>query len=109
MGAYGIDAVTVFPVVDGDVLPEAPWQALAAGTGRDIDLLVGHTRDEYRLFNTQLGIEMTDEQVNTTLGWLAPGPDDIGGVLAPRRSTTSRPITSNSRPIASTSVSLKCA
>lgn len=63
------------PVVDGNVLPEAPWQALAAGAARDIDLLVGHTRDEYRLFNTQLGTEMTDEQVNITLEWLAPGRD----------------------------------
>ena len=38
------------PVVDGDVLPATPWQALADGAGRDVDLLVGHTRDEHRLF-----------------------------------------------------------
>ena len=29
------------PVVDGDVLPVTPWQALADGAGRDVDLLVG--------------------------------------------------------------------
>ena len=39
------------PVVDGDVLPVTPWQALADGAGRDVDLLVGHTRDEHRLFS----------------------------------------------------------
>lgn len=63
------------PVVDGAVLPVAPWAALAAGAARGTDLLVGHTRDEYRLFNTQLGVEMADEHVDTTLAWLAPGPD----------------------------------
>ncbi|MEV5834611.1 carboxylesterase family protein [Nocardia sp. NPDC052112] len=67
------------PVVDGTVLPEAPWQALAAGAARDIDLLVGHTQDEYRLFNTRFGTEMTHEQVNTTLEWLAPGADASHG------------------------------
>ncbi|MGW0182706.1 carboxylesterase/lipase family protein [Nocardia sp. NPDC003345] len=63
------------PVVDGEVLPEAPWKALAAGAARGIDLLVGHTRDEYRLFKTWFGIEMTDERVSETLELLAPGPD----------------------------------
>src|SRR5437868_8050337 len=38
------------PVVDGDVLPTTPWQALADGAARNIGLLVGHTRDEHRLF-----------------------------------------------------------
>ena len=38
------------PVVDGDVLPVTPWQALADGAARDVELLVGHTRDEQRLF-----------------------------------------------------------
>lgn len=47
--------VTPFsPVVDGEVLPRDPWSALADGAGRDVELVVGHTRDEYRLF-THLG------------------------------------------------------
>ena len=29
------------PVVDGELLPSTPWQALAAGAGRDVDLLAG--------------------------------------------------------------------
>jgi para-nitrobenzyl esterase len=33
------------PVVDGDVLPAHPWTALAAGTARDVRVLVGHNRD----------------------------------------------------------------
>ena len=38
------------PVVDGEVLPTTPWQALAAGSARDVELIAGHNRDEYRLF-----------------------------------------------------------
>ncbi|OSC55263.1 hypothetical protein B5181_36275, partial [Streptomyces sp. 4F] len=29
------------PVVDGDVLPVTPWQALASGASRDVDLIAG--------------------------------------------------------------------
>jgi para-nitrobenzyl esterase len=38
------------PVVDGDVLPTTPWQALGEGAGRNVELVVGHNRDEFRLF-----------------------------------------------------------
>lgn len=65
------------PVVDGDVLPVTPWQALAGGAARDIDLLVGHTRDEQRLFTAIEGLlgQVTSEQADTTLEIFAPGPD----------------------------------
>ena len=43
-------AIPFSPVVDGEVLAVTPWQALADGAGREVDLLVGHTRDEQRLF-----------------------------------------------------------
>ncbi|WP_204332421.1 carboxylesterase/lipase family protein [Geodermatophilus sabuli] len=38
------------PVVDGEVLPTDPWTGLTAGAARDVPLLVGHNRDEWRLF-----------------------------------------------------------
>ncbi|MEU8306241.1 carboxylesterase family protein [Actinomadura sp. NPDC048955] len=65
------------PVVDGDVLPSTPWQALAAGAARDVALLVGHTRDEHRLFSLIDGVlgQVTREQTETALHLLAPGPD----------------------------------
>jgi len=65
------------PVVDGDVLPRTPWQALADGAGRDIDLLAGHTRDEQRLFNLVTGMlgQVTPDQAATALDVFAPGPD----------------------------------
>jgi para-nitrobenzyl esterase len=55
------------PVVDGEVLPTTPWQARPG-----VDLLVGHTRDEHRLF-TALE-EVTAEQMATAVEVFAPGP-----------------------------------
>lgn len=65
------------PVVDGDVLPVAPWQAVADGAAREVELLVGHTRDEQRLFTALEGLlgQVTPEQAATALEVYAPGPD----------------------------------
>jgi para-nitrobenzyl esterase len=38
------------PVVDGDVLPQAPLDAVAAGAARAVELVVGTTREEMHLF-----------------------------------------------------------
>ncbi|MFK0151253.1 carboxylesterase/lipase family protein [Streptomyces sp. NPDC090499] len=68
--------VTPFsPVVDGEVLPSTPWQALAAGSARDVDLLVGHNRDEFRLFLVMSGMsgKITEEQATGALRLFAPG------------------------------------
>jgi para-nitrobenzyl esterase len=64
------------PVVDGDVLPSTPWQALANGAGRNVDLLVGHVRDEHRLFSLIDGVlgQVSEDQAETALRTLAPGP-----------------------------------
>lgn len=64
------------PVVDGVVLPTVPWQALADGAASDVALIVGHTRDEYRLFMAfkgELGA-ITPEQTDEALRVLAPDP-----------------------------------
>ena len=37
------------PVIDGDTLTATPWSAIERGAAQHVDLLVGHTRDEYRL------------------------------------------------------------
>ncbi|MER5433160.1 carboxylesterase family protein [Streptomyces sp. NPDC002588] len=68
--------VTPFsPVVDGEVLPTTPWQALAAGAARDIDLVVGHNAQEFRLFMTlgDLRPKVTEEQASAVLRLFAPG------------------------------------
>jgi para-nitrobenzyl esterase len=64
------------PVVDGDVLPATPWRVLASGAGRDVELLVGHTRDEQRLFTVISGLlgEVDEEQAAVALDVFAPGP-----------------------------------
>jgi para-nitrobenzyl esterase len=63
------------PVVDGDVLPVAPWQALAGGAARDVELIVGHTRHEQRLLSVLEGLvgSVTPEQASTALEVFAPG------------------------------------
>ena len=43
------------PVIDGNVVLDTPWRAMAAGAGRDIDLVVGHNRDEYNSMIAEAG------------------------------------------------------
>src|SRR5262249_39046459 len=69
-GPMALTPTPFSPVVDGDLLPEAPWRALSRSGG--VDLLVGHTRDEYSLFNDRRGGDVTDEQVAAALDKLAP-------------------------------------
>jgi len=71
-GPMALTPTPFSPVVDGVLLPDAPWRALAGGAARDIDLLAGHTRNEYSLFTARPGSEVTDEQVSATLQRLAP-------------------------------------
>ena len=70
-------SIPIAPVVDGEVLPVTPWEALARGAGRDIELLVGHTRDEHRLFTAITGLlgEVGEGQATEALRVFAPGPD----------------------------------
>ncbi|MFD4668941.1 carboxylesterase/lipase family protein [Lentzea sp. NPDC058450] len=63
------------PVVDGDVLPVTPWEALKAGAGREVELVTGHTRDEQRLLSVLDGLvgQVTAEQAAQALELFAPG------------------------------------
>jgi para-nitrobenzyl esterase len=63
------------PVVDGEILPTTPYQALTAGAARDIDLIAGHSSQEYRLFFLLSGLlgRITDERASAVLRLLAPG------------------------------------
>jgi para-nitrobenzyl esterase len=65
------------PVVDGEVLPTDPWTGLAAGAGRDVSLVVGHNRDEWRLFLALGGLvgRVTDELADEAMAVFGPGPD----------------------------------
>ncbi|MFS8104966.1 carboxylesterase family protein [Lentzea alba] len=63
------------PVVDGEVLPVTPWEAVAAGAARHLDLVVGHTRHEQRILTMIDGMlgEVTEEHAATALDVFAPG------------------------------------
>jgi para-nitrobenzyl esterase len=80
-GAVRITDTPFSPVVDGEVLPRAPWRALVSGAARDVELLVGHNRDEYRLFVAMKGRlgQITEDEANTVLDYFAPAPDGPAG------------------------------
>ncbi|MFE6858863.1 carboxylesterase/lipase family protein [Nocardia sp. NPDC057668] len=73
-GAFAYSPSPYSPVVDGAVLPRSPWEALAAGAGRDIELLTGHTRDEFRTFAAARLGSIGDGEADAALSALAPEP-----------------------------------
>jgi para-nitrobenzyl esterase len=76
-GQVAQTATPFAPVIDGEVLPATPWQALAAGAARDVRLIAGHNRDECRLFLAMEGRlgTISDEQAAHSLRLLGPGRD----------------------------------
>jgi para-nitrobenzyl esterase len=51
----GLGIMTLFPVLDGDVVPDVPLARIRAGAAPDVSLLVGTTREEFRLFLVPTG------------------------------------------------------
>jgi para-nitrobenzyl esterase len=47
---FATDMMPFHPIDDGDVVDGAPVDALRAGRGREVDLVIGTTADELRLF-----------------------------------------------------------
>jgi para-nitrobenzyl esterase len=72
-GAVACTPTPFSPVVDGGVLPTAPWAALADGAARDVELLVGHTRDEFALIARRAG-GVDDAQADSLIAGLTPTP-----------------------------------
>lgn len=72
-GAVAYSSTPFAPVVDGDVLPSAPWSALAEGVARDVELVIGHTRDEYSLLAAQL-LATDDARVDELIDEPSPTP-----------------------------------
>ncbi|RAG83117.1 carboxylesterase/lipase family protein [Streptacidiphilus pinicola] len=70
-------SIAFSPVVDGEVLPATPWQALADHALPGVDLLVGHTRDEQRLLTALDGLlgQVTQDQAAAALRVFAPGSE----------------------------------
>lgn len=80
-GAMRLTMTPFSPVVDGTVLPRAPWRALLAGAARNVELLTGHNRDECRLLIAASGQagKITAEQAEIALEAFAPAPDGPAG------------------------------
>jgi para-nitrobenzyl esterase len=58
------DSMPFEPVIDGDVLAARPIDAISAGAGSDVELLVGSNLDEFRLFLVPNGVvEYVDESI----------------------------------------------
>ncbi|MBF6065364.1 carboxylesterase/lipase family protein [Nocardia terpenica] len=60
--------MTLIPVLDDDMLPCPPEDAIAAGAGRSVDLLIGYNTDEFRLFTIATGLSesLTPEFMTAT-------------------------------------------
>jgi para-nitrobenzyl esterase len=65
------------PIVDGDVLPGRPFDAVAAGAASGIPLLIGTNRDEVKLFNaTRDRVAVSDEQLPRLVRAALSGADE---------------------------------
>jgi para-nitrobenzyl esterase len=86
-GAVAATVTPFSPVVDGEVLPADPWTALAAGAARDVRVLVGHNRDEWRLFLVEMGLlgRITDADADRALQAFGRGNDPGQAVRAAYR------------------------
>ncbi|MEU4926100.1 carboxylesterase/lipase family protein [Streptomyces yokosukanensis] len=67
-GEAALNLMPFEPVVDQDTLPHAPLDAIAAGAAAGVDVLVGCTGDEFRLFTVASGPSrpVTDDLVERT-------------------------------------------
>jgi para-nitrobenzyl esterase len=53
--AYGLSRF--LPVFDDDIIPEHPLEALKKGAGREVELLIGTTREEMNLYLVPTGVK----------------------------------------------------
>ncbi|MFJ9565301.1 carboxylesterase/lipase family protein [Streptomyces fuscichromogenes] len=76
-GPVALTPTAFSPVVDGEVLTTTPWASLEAGSARDVELVVGHNRDEFRLFLLLGGLlgRVDDGLASSAMGLFGPGPD----------------------------------
>jgi len=68
------------PVLDGDVLPVAPLDAIAAGSAANVALITGTTRDEWRLFGMMLRSVDDEETLLRRLGRMVEDPHQMSSV-----------------------------
>jgi para-nitrobenzyl esterase len=76
-GLTGGAASGFAPVIDGDVLPERPVDAIAGGIARDVPLLLGTNLDESKLFGAMMPAlrELDEAGLVQRLTAVIPGAD----------------------------------
>ena len=76
--------MALIPVVDDDLLARRPEEAVADGAGRDVDLLVGYTAEEFRLFLFPTGLAgaITPELVGVSAAGLGAPPSVVAAYRA---------------------------
>ena len=52
----GLGIMSLFPVIDGDIVPDVPLTRIADGAAAGMSLLIGTTREEFRLFLVPTGV-----------------------------------------------------
>ena len=64
------------PVVDGTAVPTSPWRAMASGAARDVEMIIGHNRDEYNIVIAGAGgpSTVTEAATERALRTLPPRP-----------------------------------
>jgi para-nitrobenzyl esterase len=78
-GEVAVNGMLFEPVVDGDVLPRPPKDAIAAGASMGLDVLIGTTTEEWRFFSvpTRAIDFVTDEQLPAWVTHRGLGTDAI--------------------------------
>ncbi|MDL4772009.1 carboxylesterase/lipase family protein [Actinomadura xylanilytica] len=69
-------AMSLMPVLDGDLYPRRAEDAIADGAGRDVDLLIGTTAEEFRLFLMPTGLAtiLNDDLVDAACAGMGVPP-----------------------------------
>jgi para-nitrobenzyl esterase len=68
------------PVLDGEVLPVMPLEAIASGSAANVALLTGTTREEWRLFGMMLRSVDDEEMLLRRLGRMVEDPHQMSSV-----------------------------
>jgi para-nitrobenzyl esterase len=73
------------PVIDGELLPATPLAAVRAGAAREVELIVGTTAEEMRLFTLLPGFgELPEATLPQLVAARLPGPPDTALARAER-------------------------
>ncbi len=74
------------PAVDGDLLPQPAEEAIAAGCSKDVPVIVGANREEWKLFllGDRRSRSMDEAALGRRMGRSLPGHDDDGQPFAER-------------------------